>query len=159
MMLLLLLTAVLFSSGCTQLQVGSNDSTLDATAKVTGRACVGLMTIGLSEYGFYKIRMMQDFEQSAQIWKNRHYKDLIASWGATSRVSEDGQGGKILVYDFSYITSGSYSSSYSGSGNMYNSNSTSVSPRYVPKIAQFFVNNDGIIYSTKTEWNTLPWKS
>lgn len=73
-------------------------------------------------------------------WVGHHQAELIQSWGAPSLISDDGQGGRVLVYARNVhlprvIGGGEFAA---GANNMM--------PNQVQQSRQFFVNQRGIIY-------------
>jgi len=78
-------------------------------------------------------------------WEGHHYSELIRSWGAPSRVVDDGAGGKVIVYG-EYVDGGT-----SGRVDQWG-NSHARNNGYTRK-REFFADKDGIIRSWK--WRGL----
>jgi uncharacterized membrane protein YeaQ/YmgE (transglycosylase-associated protein family) len=72
---------------------------------------------------------------------------LIASWGDPTRVTDDGNGGEILIYSSTYTTGGHFHSTYNN-GHNYTYYDP---PQTVTDKKQFFIDAKGIIY--KWMWN------
>jgi hypothetical protein len=80
-----------------------------------------------------------------QSWVGSSKAQLYQSWGPPTRVTEDGQGGEILIYE-SYVNMGQQP------GQVYTNYDGSIgykSPqqRGYARTRMFYVNRDGVIYS------------
>jgi uncharacterized protein YceK len=78
-------------------------------------------------------------------WEGHHYSELIRSWGAPSRVVDDGAGGKVIVYE-EYVDLGT-SGRVDQWGNFHAQNNGYTRKR------EFFADRDGII--RRWQWHGL----
>ena len=84
-------------------------------------------------------------------WVGSHKSQLYQSWGPPHRVTEDGQGGEILIYE-AYVNTGQtpgYIAPNSYGGYRY----TAPRQNGYNKSRMFYVNNRGIVYSWR--WRGL----
>lgn len=77
-------------------------------------------------------------------WKGQTKASLLQVWGAPSKVTSDGQGGEILVFDDPTV--------FPQMGQVYanpvnRSAYYTTQPNVVTRSRMFYVNKDGIIYS------------
>lgn len=141
--LIVLLTALIFFTGCQSLIINDNDGALKTTGKVTGRVLLGASTIGLSEFKYRQWRQTDKLNKIMASWKGEHQSDLILKWGPPQRKSSDGNGGKVFVYEnIANTRMNGVAINYGGGFSTVHANNTSYK-----QTRMFYVNNKGIIYA------------
>ena len=80
-------------------------------------------------------------------WKGHHKSELIASWGPPSRVTSDGKGGEILIYE--------YDRNFGQTRGQIYSDGSYTAPRQNRYTAyrMFYVDGNGYIYNWR--WQGL----
>jgi hypothetical protein len=84
-------------------------------------------------------------------WVGKTKADLYQSWGPPGRVTDDGQGGEILIYSATVNMGQTPGQVYNnGNGGV---NYTAPQSNYYSKTRMFYVNSNGVIYSWR--WQGL----
>lgn len=97
--------------------------------------CLALLSGCKSEE---RLRKERD-EESKRImdsWVNHHKSELIRSWGPPTRYDSDGQGGEILIYEYTRTVGATIYGSYL--------------QRTFVDYKEMFANKDGLIYYWRT---------
>jgi hypothetical protein len=88
---------------------------------------------------------LEDQERATmQSWVGHNKSELIGTWGPPQKVSTDGQGGEIYIYDTTMNFGQSSGQVYSQNNKIYYTNPQS---RVVTRSRMFYINKSGVIYS------------
>lgn len=102
----------------------------------------------------------ENINETMQSWVGHHQSELIQSWGPPTRTTDDGAGGRILIYE-TYVKTGTTPGQYNyennslvvpgSDGNLYHTSPGTVT--YDPPQQQgytrsrmFYANSEGKIY-------------
>lgn len=86
-----------------------------------------------------------NINKKMESWVGSHESDLIASWGPPQQVSDNGQGGKVLVYQ-NYVNLGQTQGVATSDG-YGNTRFSMPQSRGYNRTRMFYVNEAGYIYS------------
>ena len=124
------------------LNIEPSDSGFMTTMKITGRVLICPLTLGISE-----LALMEDREASFRKYADYLYYDsftgkpcaaVIQAFGAPTRITTDGKGGNIYVWEKTYTTGGEV---YYISGRMH-----STPLRFHKNIKEFYFTSDDKCY-------------
>ena len=89
--------------------------------------------------------------KTMQSWVGHNSSELIASWGPPTRVLDDGNGGKLFIYEYgrSYTSPGYATTQTYGTTSYPQYQTTYYAPQTSGYVASrtFWVNSEGIIYN------------